>query len=61
MTKRVIIVGLGAIIGTRIAMRVSATVRKQMQHKMREHCKQMVSQCKQTAADFRDRQPAAMV
>jgi hypothetical protein len=42
--KRAIIVGFGAIIGARIATRIS--------HKMREHCKQMAAQCKEMAGQF---------
>lgn len=59
MIKRAIILGLGAMIGMRIAAHVGAAMRKQMHHKMRDHCKQVASQCKQVAADFRDREPAA--
>ena len=57
MIKRAIIVGLGAIVGMRIAKHVKETMRKQMHQKMREHCKQMTSQCKEMASDLRDRQP----
>ena len=51
MTKRAIIVGFGAIIGARIAIRLSRN--------MRAHCREMASHFKQMAGEFRDRQPAA--
>lgn len=59
MIKRALILGLGAMIGVRIATHLGAAMRKQMHRKMRDHCKQMASQCRQVAADFRERQPTA--
>jgi hypothetical protein len=59
MTKRAVIIGIGGMVGMRIARHVGGAMRRQLHHKMREHCKQMVSQCKQVAADSRDREPAA--
>lgn len=51
MTKRAVIVGFAAIIGARIAIRVSRN--------MRAHCSEMASHCRRMAGQFRDRQPAA--
>ena len=55
MIRRAIIVGFGAIIGMRIVARMSHEMRKQMNHKMREHCKQMVAHCKPMTGQFEGR------
>jgi hypothetical protein len=53
--KRAIMVGLGAIIGMRIATLMSHRMREQMGKKMREHCGQMAAQCKRMAEQFEGR------
>lgn len=47
MIKRAIIVGLGAILGMQIAIRVG--------RKMRDHCEQMAEHCRQMATQFERR------
>lgn len=48
-----IIVGVGAIIGMQIALRVS--------RKMREHMQQMAEQCRQMATQFEGRRRSEVV
>lgn len=58
MIKRAIIVGFTAFAGMQIVRRVGPKMRRQMQHKMREHCKQMAEQCRQMATQSERRSNA---